>query len=356
VSVAASSSDEAADTSRLGRIYDSAFRDSVPMTCLWEVTYDCNLRCRHCYIERDGRGLLSLDDCVRVMDDLAGEGALFVSFTGGEPFSRGDFVEILRAAREREFAFRVLTNGTLVGEPDADALAEVAPTSVDFSVYGRESTHDGVTRAEGSYAKTRAAIDMLRTRGVPVRLKTPLMKKNLAELQDVKDLASSLGAGFVFDATIVCKPSGDSAPLAEQVSEADLLALMRDLYEGREIPRGSNLEGDEPFCSAGRSTMRITPSGEVTPCVAIPTSVGSLRDSRLADLWRAPELERIRAMRLSDLPECKGCELLPWCTRCPGQALVEDGDITGRSSAACRLARIFATLAREAEEDKGREE
>ncbi|MHC5058809.1 MAG: radical SAM protein [Planctomycetota bacterium] len=342
-----------ADSSRLERIYDRAFRESRPLTCLWEVTYDCNLGCRHCYVERDGRDILSLDDCVRVLDDLAGEGVLFVSFTGGEPFARADFIDILRAASAREFAFRVLTNGTLVGEREADALADVAPTSVDFSLYGCESTHDGVTCVAGTYAKTRAAIDMMLARGVHVRIKTPLMRANLAELGDVKDLASSLGAGFVFDATIVCRPSGDRTPLGEQVTDADLFALMRELYEGRDVPKGSNLEGNEPFCSAARGTMRITPSGDVTPCVAIPTSVGSLKGSALAEVWRSPELERFRAMRLADLPECRECEIMEWCTRCPGQALVEDGDIRGPSSAACRLARIFATLAHEADEKEG---
>jgi radical SAM protein with 4Fe4S-binding SPASM domain len=353
MSVGALPSGDAADSSRLGRIYDSAFNESRPLTCLWEVTYECNLECRHCYVERDGRAPMSLDQCLRALDDLAGEGVLFVSFTGGEPFSRGDFLDILRAARAREFAFRVLTNGTLVGDAEADALAEVAPTSVDFSLYGCEATHDAVTCVEGSYLKTRAAVDMMRERDIPVRIKTTLMKTNLAELQDVKDLASSLGAGFVFDATIVCRPSGDRTPLAEQVTDADLLALMRDLYEGRAAPKGGNLEGDEPFCSAGRSTMRITPSGHVTPCVAIPTSVGSLVDHPLAEIWRAPELERIRAMRLTDLPECRGCDVLAWCTRCPGQALVEDGDLAGRSSAACRLARVFAELRRESGAKEG---
>lgn len=336
---------------RLARIYDAAFRESRPLTCLWEVTYDCNLGCRHCYVERDGRGILSLDECVRVLDEIAREGVLFVSFTGGEPFARGDFIDILRAARAREFAFRVLTNGTLLGEREADALADVAPTSVDFSLYGRESIHDGVTRVAGSYTKTRAAADMMLARGVHVRIKTPLMRANLAELRDVKDLAASLGASFVFDATIVCRPSGDRTPLAEQVSDADLLTLMRELYEGRAVPKGGNLEGGEPFCSAARGTMRITPTGDVTPCVAIPTSAGSLKGRPFAELWGSPEFERIRAMRLSDLPACRECDVLEWCTRCPGQALVEDGDLAGRSSAACRLARIFATLSREAGED-----
>ncbi|MHC4251822.1 MAG: radical SAM/SPASM domain-containing protein, partial [Planctomycetota bacterium] len=67
----ASPVEDAATSSRLARIYDSSFRDSRPLTCLWEVTYDCNLGCRHCYVERDGRDVLFLDDCVRVLDDLA---------------------------------------------------------------------------------------------------------------------------------------------------------------------------------------------------------------------------------------------------------------------------------------------
>jgi hypothetical protein len=42
---------------------------------------------------------------------------------------------------------------------------------------------------------------------------------------------------------------------------------------------------------------------------------------------------------------CAGCEAATFCTRCPGQALVEDGDLYGPSRAACEHALAGAELA-----------
>lgn len=344
---------------RLDRIYEAAFRECRPLSILWEVTYDCNLRCRHCYIEREEGEPLALDEAVRVLDDLAGAGVLFLVITGGEPLTRPDLAGILRAAAAREFAVRVLTNATLLGdeggEEKADLLAEVRPTSVDVSVYGREAAHDAITCVPGSHARTMTGIKRLRERGVPVNIKLPLMKTNRDELAWVREFAESTGAGLVFDTTVVCRPSGDRTPLAEQLSDEEVADVIRLASGGKPIPPGGNLLPGVPICSAGRSTARLTPSGRLTPCVAIPEAVGSLRERPFSELWRSPALERPRSIRLEDLPECRECDLRAFCVRCPGQALVEEGDITAPSRAACRMARIFAALS-EAGEGRGRGE
>jgi len=336
--------DPSAPGGRLDAIYEAAFWDCRPLAVLWELTYACNLRCRHCYVEPEDAEPMTLRECTRALDELARAGVLFLVLSGGEPLTRPDFVEILQAAAEREFALRVLTNGTLLGEREADALARAGTASVDVSVYGREEVHDRVTGVEGSFARTQRALELLRARGLPITIKTPLLKSNRGELSCVRALAREFGAGLVVDVTVVPSASGGSAPLAEQLPEEEMLAVLRELSGGRPVPGGGNLEPLSPLCSAGRSTARLTPSGMVTPCVAIGEAAGSLRRSSFAEIWRSPRLERLRAMRLDDLPACRACGLRGHCVRCPGLALAETGDIAAASPAACRLARVLAAL------------
>jgi len=153
---------------------------------------------------------------------------------------------------------------------------------------------------------------------------------------------------MVFDTTMVCRQSGDRAPLEEQLPDEEIAALLAGLAAGRPFPPGGNLRPGEPFCSAGRSAARLTPSGRVTPCVALPGAAGSVRETSFADIWRSEAFEPLRRLRLEDLPRCRDCELRDWCVRCPGLALVDDGDVTGPSAAACRLARICAALSQHA--------
>jgi len=84
----------------------------------------------------------------------------------------------------------------------------------------------------------------------------------------------------------------------------------------------------------------------VMPCVALPIACGNVREQPFAEIWAgAPRMREVRAIRVRDLHTCSGCEAAVFCTRCPGQALVEDGDLYGPSTAACEHALAGAELA-----------
>jgi len=62
-----------------------------------------------------------------VLDGLRELGTLYVTLTGGEPLTHPEFLEIARGARQRAFALRIFTNGALVTEATADAIAALRP-------------------------------------------------------------------------------------------------------------------------------------------------------------------------------------------------------------------------------------
>lgn len=55
-------------------------------------------------------------------------------------------------------------------------------------------------------------------------------------------------------------------------------------------------------------------------------------------------LKKIRNLRWSDLKECKMCKINQFCVRCAGAAMLEDGDMLGKSSMACRFAQARKLL------------
>jgi len=83
----------------------------------------------------------------------------------------------------------------------------------------------------------------------------------------------------------------------------------------------------------------IDPDGNVYVCNQWPVVGGNILEQPLLEIWRhSPEFNRIRAIRLQDLTECGSCQLFQYCTRCPGLAQLEDGDVLGCSSIARTLA------------------
>ncbi|MBC8492465.1 MAG: radical SAM protein [Chloroflexi bacterium] len=314
----------------------------------WELTYRCNLRCTHCYVVKPGDSgfsapgpELSTEECKDIIDQLADENALNITFSGGEPLVRSDFFEIAQYARGKRFAVRLLTNGTLITPEIADKIAALYPFSVEMSVYGaRAETHDGITLVSGSFERVVRAFHLLHERGVRTLVKTPLMKENINEFNAIRGLAEELGTNFHYGITISPKDDGCMLPLRHRLSDQDLLELFRQEIDPEKW-KPITTRADNHVCLSGLNYICINPYGEVFPCVQIKISAGNLRQQSLWAIWRnAPTLERMRGITQSSFKSCAACDLRQFCAFCPGVALIEEGDLLSPSSVACREARL----------------
>lgn len=327
------------------RIVNKTIRQKIPFMAHWELTYKCNLRCVHCYIVKEPRKEeLCFKEIKSILDELAEQGCLYLCFSGGEIFTRRDFFDIASYAREKGFALRLQTNGTLITPKVADRIKEISVLSVGMSLYGRDATiHEAVTGSVGSYLKTVTAFRLLKERGIKTVLKSPLMRETVREFDALKRLAKELGADFVYDLTIAPKNDGSKRPLEHRLSETDLREFLAS--QVRPLKKESLRIGDDALlCNAGMNFISISAYGEVYPCVAIRKKCGDLRRESFDSIWLSPVLSRIRGIRFSDLAHCKGCKLLAYCDRCPGIADLEDRDILGPSTAACQVAGVLESV------------
>jgi radical SAM protein with 4Fe4S-binding SPASM domain len=312
----------------------------------WEVTYRCNERCTHCYLDvlppgSKLPGELSTEEAKGVVDELALLGALTISFSGGEVFLRRDIFEIAGYARKKGFAVRFFTNGILIKPDIADKIAAVKPVVVELSLYGADAeTHDNITHVPGSFDLTIRGIKLLLERNVRCIIKTPIMKENIHQVDDMKKLAADLNISFQYDLTIIPKHTGDLSPLKHRPTDAQLLGFLRE----RVSPETWHLypQGDDfRFCSIGMNSMNIGPYGEIYTCVGARVTAGNVRQVPLREIWQeSPVWEETSNMNLANLPVCATCELRQFCVRCHGTAAFEDGDMLGCSSVAYREARL----------------
>jgi radical SAM protein with 4Fe4S-binding SPASM domain len=287
---------------------------------------------------------MNTERSLALLEELAEQGFLQLLITGGEPFTRPDIWQILEAARRLEFAFRVLTNGTLLDRDSCDRLAALEPLSVDLSLYGQRRVHESVTGLAGSFQTTCRTGRLLTQNGVRVTVKMPLMRYNLGEYRAVRQVADSWGAALVSDASIFCRLDGDRTPLEAQASPEQMLEfLLRRVQETGPYRPGSNVAGADPgraLCSAGRSSMFVASDGKVYPCVIWRQELGDLARQSLEEILAGPELAVVRGMTVGDLAECPTCRLARWCVRCPGLAKLETGSATAKSPSLCRLAAL----------------
>jgi MoaA/NifB/PqqE/SkfB family radical SAM enzyme len=82
---------------------DGLIRRTVQRHLPWSVhvdlTYRCNERCIHCYLDHEDHGEMKTPEIKNVFEQLAESGALFLTLSGGEIFLRADLFELLEFAR-----------------------------------------------------------------------------------------------------------------------------------------------------------------------------------------------------------------------------------------------------------------
>ena len=365
-----STSAAAGATPVMDRLISRTVLRHQPLSVHFDLTYRCNERCVHCYLDHDDHGELTTAECLTVMKDLASAGTLFLTFSGGEIFLRPDLYEILAEARRLHFDVSLKTNALLVTEERAARLREFGVRRVQISVYSDiPEVHDAITKVPGSLQRTLAAIPLLLEQGLQVKLACPLMQENLLAYRGVMALAEKIGVPYVLDLTITPMMDGNEAPLAHRIPVSSLLPVMQDpaLHACKPQPTAEAARAMQDYpatigsavssgiessayedlpCSAGHNSCYISPYGDVFPCVQLPQAAGNLRRERFRDIWyHAPQLERLRGIRESQLPVCSRCEIRSYCERCPGLALMEGGDLLGAYERACELAEQKAGLA-----------
>ena len=136
-----------------------AIQLGIPLGVHLDVTWRCNERCVHCYLDHDDLGEMSYDEIEDLMTQMAEAGVFFLTISGGEPLLRKDLFDIIRRARELTFNVKLKTNAILIREQEAALIRELGVETVQVSIYShRPEVHDAITKVKGSLQRSLDAI------------------------------------------------------------------------------------------------------------------------------------------------------------------------------------------------------
>ena len=315
----------------------------VPLSVHLDITYRCNERCVHCYLDHDDHGEMTTAEIESILTQLSDAGVFFLTFSGGEVLLRRDFFHLVEFARRLLFNVKIKTNAVMIGDIEAKRLRELGVEQVQISVYShRAEVHDAITKLPGSWKRTVEAIRRLKSNDLKVTIANVLMTANSFDNAGVQVLANELGVFYSLDPTITPKMDGDTSILNLRIPGQELHQVFRDERFVPNVaefcapppPPGEDVMEGFP-CSAGHTSCYISPYGDVFPCVQFPLPSGNLRRQTFLDIWQhSPQLADVRSIRAKDLSTCSSCSHVGTCTRCPGLAYME-GNMRGPSTADC---------------------
>jgi sulfatase maturation enzyme AslB (radical SAM superfamily) len=169
---------------------------------LW-LGLKCDVRCKFCYDElvaSQEKAWIPVDEATRALDKFRlFYGNEYVDFMGGEPTLHPQAVQIVAHAAEIGLRPTVITHGMHLADLDrARAFAEAGIHDFLVSIHGIGDTVREIHgRGRDNFARQLAALDNLRTVGIPFRFNVTMIRDNLTELEAIAELAGTSGARVV---------------------------------------------------------------------------------------------------------------------------------------------------------------
>lgn len=326
-----------------------------------ELTYRCGLDCVHCYCKgsEDKKAELSVADWKKIIEEFYKEGAVFLTFTGGDPLIREDFLEIYSYAKAKGFLVTIFTNGQLFTKKIIDYLVKSPPVSIEITLNGiTRDTYESITQIKGSFDKAVEAIKKLKENKLPVILKSNCLKQNKDEIADIKRWTEDLLGkpdkskryNFKYDPMIYPRLDGGRAPCEQRLSFGEIKELRRkdpDIWE--EYQRGvradfPDLKRDRKYlyrCNAWMSQFFIDPYGRLKFCMFTQKFSVDLKKISFKEGFYKVFPKVLNETFKTD-SKCKDCELRSICYHCPARAHLETGDEEAPVPYYCELAKAMA--------------
>ena len=278
----------------------------APICLTWELTYACNLACRHC-LSSSGRrdpAELSTVECFGVADELQRLGVFYVNLGGGEPMLRRDFFDIVEYSTAHDVGVKFSTNGTYIDPAAARRLASMDYLDIQVSIDGATAAVNDHVRGQGSFATARTAMDNLAAADFGAfKISVVVTRQNVDQLDDFRAVADEYGAQLRITRL---RPSGRGADTWDELHPTQ--QQQRDLYNWL-LDRPDVLTGDSFFhlnalgseqlpglnlCGAGRVVCLIDPIGDVYACPFVIHDeflAGNVRDQGgFTGVWKGSDL------------------------------------------------------------------
>jgi len=319
----------------------------------WNVTRECNLRCKHCYYDAGTRldGELSTEQSKNLIDDIVKvfDKGTNVTLGGGEPLMRKDLFELISYGNERGLRMVLASNGILLTEEIAARLKNSGIEEVIIPIDGTQKTHDAI-RGEGVFEKAVTGARACRAAGMSLVVDPCIMKQNEAESVQIIDIAEELGARQCRFFHYVAMGRGNEVI---PDSELDIGAYAKNLmllYE--EQNRRQELEicttqacqywvvlkrkeeeglfvpdffyAEVPGCRAGICMLSIKPNGDVVPCPLLDVKVGNVTELSLREILKSEVFAKLRNREVKG--RCATCEHKDLCGGCRVRAYLHCGD------------------------------
>ena len=272
----------------------------LPPRMIVDLRTDCNLKCPMCIVHGDPtnpklkdflRRDTDIEKVRKILDEVMAAKPLVMPSLWSEPLLAKHFMAYVRAAKERDLAVAMNTNGLTFRRPMAEFFVEIGLDAVCFSI-------DATTKET-----------LKKVRGVD---KLEKIHRAVELMLDVRGARKLPRVGVSF----VVQPANqhEEREFVERWGHKADFVRTSTLFEDGGFP-AIHLEKARTPCSALYSTMAIHANGNVSYCCLDgfgETNVGNVFEEGVRGVWHGAKLDEVRrhheAGEWDKVPFCKKCD------------------------------------------------
>jgi len=320
------------------KIFNSALDKKIPIKMAFELTPECNLQCKMCYVRLNkdemikiGR-LLTADEWIEIAGEAAKMGALFITLTGGEALTHPEFKKIYTELAKMGFMIDLFTNGVLIDDEIISLFKEYPPVNISITMYGASrETYEIVCGNGEAYDLMISNIYRIKKEfpNMQMTLKTTLTKHNIDDTAAMKTFAENMGEPLSIGLATVKAVRGANRPEMEEyrLSYDDVRNIVQDYKEKYFVDEETKVEyherHDKSFiCNAGITSCIISWDGRMFPCLTFSSPYTEPLKNGFKSAW---EELRVLRQRITVPNRCVNCKWSSYCGTCPAIIQAESG-------------------------------
>lgn len=300
---------------------------TLPTTIKASINERCNYKCHYCAFWQQSAYVdeMSIEDWQRALLSLKELiGPYVIQFSGGEPFIKKGFVDLLEFCGEHQISWGVITNGSAFSSKIVTRVVEARPCNIDISLDAPDAElNDFVRGAPGSFLKINKAISFLREErkrlghSFPIRIKTVVSRLNFRDVERMVDWAHQAGVDtidfnpvrtlykdywpenidreqWIHDPRELAELEGVVRRLARRTEKDSIIETpVERIVTWPEHFRKEHIALGLSPCRVGMRDYHIRTDGEVIVCWNYP-SIGNVKTKTAREIWYGEAATKIR--------------------------------------------------------------
>lgn len=322
---------------------------SHPIRVFYDITYLCNLRCKHCFTNSGEKNKkeLSFDQKIELVTQCKQLNVGRISIAGGEPFCDERILDFLKLCKDNQLEVSLTTNGTLLNKETVIAVNKLGIKTLTVSLDGGSEESNDIIRGKGSFKKTLEGLENLKKYYKNnYCIKTTLMKTNVDDIEKLIKIAIENKCWSIKfncvreDGRAKTNAEGVLLNQKEYIKTIKEIELLRKKYKdciSIKAPLNIFCEDEYEFieelgfgCFAGKESICIDPMGNVRPCSHFSEEYicGNILEKNLWEIWHESRiLNRFRSLTGNDI--CNTCKYYKKCRGGCRYRAFRNGDING---------------------------